>query len=399
MRKHLTNGVYGVLDYASYPFAMLLVAPLVLHRLGAAEYGVWMIATAVISSGGIIASGFCDANIRRVARLRGAGETESMVATVRSMLGINLLIGITLALAAWFAAPQAAIHITAASRTPMRECLVCLRIASALILVRAVESVSVSTQRAFQRYRDPVKVAVAVRILTLGSVALLVHFHYSSIAMLTATGIFLILGQLDRLMLGVYLGAIALAPYALCIQFAQPIFGLTASGLNFLFPYISGRETTATPEELTRIVVKAFVCNLLLVLVAAGALLTFGPRLIELWAGHAVGHSAAAILPPIVIGSALMALGVTGTYAMQALGLFRAVACISLSGRAATLALMVYLLHHMGLQGLAIARVWYGAIALLVYLPLVYELAIKRRKSTPIASLTIAPSLHEGSSL
>jgi O-antigen/teichoic acid export membrane protein len=446
MRKHLTNGVYGVLDYASYPFAMLLVAPLVLHRLGAAEYGVWMIATAVISSGGIIASGFCDANIQRVARLRGAGETESMVATVRSMLGINLLIGITLALAAWFAAPQAAIHITAASRTPMRECLVCLRIASALILVRAVESVSVSTQRAFQRYRDPVKVAVAVRILTLGSVALLVHFHYSSIAMLTATAIFLILGtgvqlhqlwkllgkfslwpsfhptetrfllsfgvfawaqalggivfgQLDRLMLGVYLGAIALAPYALCIQFAQPIFGLTASGLNFLFPYISGRETTATPEELTRIVAKAFVCNLLLVFIAAGALLTFGARLIELWAGHAVGHSAAAILPPIVIGSALMALGVTGTYAMQALGLFRAVACISLSGRAATLALMVYLLHHMGLQGLAIARVWYGAIALLVYLPLVYELAIKRKKTTPIASLTIAPSLHEGSSL
>jgi len=446
MKKHLSNGIYGVLDYASYPFGMLLVAPLVLHRLGAAEYGVWMIATAVISGGGIIASGFCDANIQRVARLRGAGATASMVATVRSMLGINLVIGIVLALAAWFAAPYAALHITAASRTPMRECLICLRIASVLILVRAIESVSVSTQRAFQQYRDPVQVAVAIRLLTLASVALLVRSGYSSIAMLLATALFLILGtgvqlhqlwrllgkhplwpafhptetrflltfgvfawaqalggivfgQLDRLMLGVYLGAIALAPYALCIQFAQPIFGLTASGLNFLFPYISGRETSAPREELTRIVVKAFLCNFALVSLAAGALLAFGPRLIELWAGRAVAHSAASILPPIVIGAALMGLGVTGTYAMQALGLFRTVACISLSGRAAMLALMIYLLRHMGLQGLAIARVWYGAIALLVYLPLAYELAIKRKKMIPVASRTIVPSLSEGPSL
>ena len=57
MRRHLSNAAYGVLDYISYPLGMLLVAPIVLHRLGAAEYGLWMIATAVISAGSIIASG------------------------------------------------------------------------------------------------------------------------------------------------------------------------------------------------------------------------------------------------------------------------------------------------------------------------------------------------------
>jgi O-antigen/teichoic acid export membrane protein len=67
MSRNLTNAVYGVLDYASYPFGMLLAAPIILHKLGASEYGLWMIATAVVSAGGIIASGFCDANIQRVA--------------------------------------------------------------------------------------------------------------------------------------------------------------------------------------------------------------------------------------------------------------------------------------------------------------------------------------------
>src|ERR1700760_2650859 len=93
VKRHLYNAAYGVLDYVSYPFAMLLVAPIVLHRLGAAEYGLWAIATAVVSAGGIIASGFSDANIQRVARLRGTGSSSSMGHVVRSMLGINLVLG------------------------------------------------------------------------------------------------------------------------------------------------------------------------------------------------------------------------------------------------------------------------------------------------------------------
>ena len=446
MKKHLINGFYGVLDYGSYPIGMLLVAPIVLHKLGAAEYGVWMISTAVVSGGGIIASGFCDANIQRVAALRGAGATGSMADTVRSMFGINLLLGMFLAIAAWIAAPYAARHITIASLTPVRECLICLRIGSVLILVRAIESVSVSTQRAFEQYRDTVQVNTAVRILTLSSAALLVYCGHRVSAILVSTAIFLIagtclqfhqvwkllgktslwpafhpeetrlllgfgvfawaqslggilFGQLDRLMLGVYLGAVALAPYALCIQFAQPIFGLTASGLNFLFPYISGRATIASREELKRTVLKSFACNLLLVSSGAGMLLIFGPRLIQIWAGTEVAHSAATILPLIVTGSALMGLGVTGTYAMQALGQFRTVACISLTGRAAVLVLMIYLLRHFGIQGLAISRVWYGAIALLVYLPLGYELEIGRKKRVAVSPLVMANELGEGSSL
>src|ERR1039458_5129626 len=89
MKTHLTNAGYGVLDYVSYPLGMLVVAPIVLHRLGASEYGLWMIATAVISAGGIIASGFCDACIQRVAHLRGTGEFDIMPHTIHSMLGIR----------------------------------------------------------------------------------------------------------------------------------------------------------------------------------------------------------------------------------------------------------------------------------------------------------------------
>lgn len=444
MKRHLTNAIYGVLDYASYPFGMLLAAPIVLHKLGASEYGLWMIATAVVSAGGIIASGFCDANIQRVARLRSSGEIDSVLATVRSMMGINLILGLTIAIGVWIAAPFAARHIAVSPVMPVWECLICIRIAGALILVRAVESVGVSTHRAFEQYRGTVQISTAVRLFTLASAAALALLGCRTVSILIATGACLVagtymqirglrtflghaplwpsfriqeakgllglgvfiwfqtlgsvvFGQFDRILLGVSLGALTVAPYVLCIQFAQPIFGLMASGLHFLFPYLSGRAGELPTSELKQTLLKAFAANLLLVVCGAGFLILLGDHFIRIWAGSTVANSAKGIFIPIVLGSALMGLSVTGTYAMQALGLFRMVALISLGGRATMLMLMIYLLHHMGLRGLAVARVCYGLIALMVYLPLLRELGIVKKKSSSTRGMAIPCDLQEGS--
>jgi O-antigen/teichoic acid export membrane protein len=437
MKKHLTNAAYGVLDYASYPIGMLLVAPVVLHKLGASEYGLWMIATALISAGGIIASGFCDANIQRVAHLRGIGNSKLIPNTFRGMLAISMTLGFLLAGATWIAAPYAVTRIATGHQLSSVECLISLRIASVLILLRSIESVPVSTQRAFEQYRGTVQISTAVRFLTLASAALLAYFGQGTIYILTATavlmafgthmqfrqlprflgvvplwprfhpaetrvllglGVFVwlqaiggvVFGQLDRIVLGVTLGALAVAPYSLCVQFAHPIFGLTASGLSFLFPYLSGRASTLSISSLKRTLLKAFACNLALVICGAGLLLFEGPRLIRIWAGPAVATSASKILVPIILGSALMGLSVTGTYAMQALGLFRIVAVISLGSRAAMLLLMIDLLRHMGLEGLALSRLCYGLVALLVYLPILAKLNIGKQSRNNKSSLPIA---------
>jgi O-antigen/teichoic acid export membrane protein len=431
MSKHFTNAAYGVLDYASYPIGMLLVAPVVLHKLGASEYGLWIIATALISAGGIIASGFCDANIQRVAHLRGIGNSDLIPNTVRGILGISMTLGLLLAVATWIAAPYAVTRIA-----------ISLRIASVLILLRSIESVPVSTQRAFEQYRGTVQISTAVRLLTLASAAVLAYLGQRTIGILAATavlmafgthmqfrqlpqflgavslwprfnptetrallglGIFVwlqaiggvVFGQLDRIVLGVTLGALAVAPYSLCVQFAHPIFGLTASGLSFLFPYLSGRASTLSISALKRTLLKAFACNLALVIGGAGLLLFEGPRLVRLWAGPVIAASAAKIMVPIVLGSVFMGLSVTGTYAMQALGLFRTVAVISLGSRAAMLLLMIELLHHMGLQGLALSRLCYGSVALLVYLPLLWRLVGTRERNS-VSALSKVSQVQEG---
>jgi O-antigen/teichoic acid export membrane protein len=124
-----------------------------------------------------------------------------------------------------------------------------------------------------------------------------------------------------------------------------------------------------------------------------------GDRLIRLWAGPVVAQGASRILAPIVFGSALMGLGVTGTYAMQALGRFRTVAFISLGSRAAMLLLMIVLLRHMGIQGLAISRLCYGSVALLVYLPLLGQLNFGKSGRSRVSSLAIPCKVREEAKL
>ena len=443
MRKHLTNATFGVLDYASYPVAMLLVAPIVLRKLGASEYGLWIMCASVISAGGILASGFCDAAMQRIARLRGIDKVGTAAGTFRMLLTMNLTLGSMFAVFVWFAAPIAANHMAAYHVTSVKECVYSLRMSGAWILLRALESAGVVTHRAFEEYRGTVQISVGVRLLTLASAAVLAMVGYRVPAILVATGIALalgvylqfrglrayfgraflrpafdreelrllvrpgifvwiqsacgvIFGQLDRILLAVFFGVAALAPYALCVQFAQPIFGLSASGLHFLFPLISRKAPNASGPVLQQLLLKSFACNLLMVGVSSVALLAFGRTAIRIWSGGTIPAQSLSILPGVILGTVFMGLGVTGTYAMQALGQFRTVALLNIGGRVCALFLLVYLLRNHGIQGVVHARVFYGATALLVYVPLLRWLWLSRPAHAPAAYS--ASGLQEGQS-
>ena len=426
MRAHLANAGYGLLDYAAYPIGMLLVAPIVLHNMGAAQYGIWAIVTATVSMGSIIASGFGDANIQHVSSQRGLGQHDHLLRTVRCMIGINLVLGTALALVAWTLAPLAARHIVPSMDTALQQdCLWSLRIASLLLWVRTMESVCISTQRAFQRYGAAVRVSIFARLLSLAAAAALTYFSRSVITMVAAAAVISLLGtclqfsdlrrllratslapawdrnamkallgfgafswlqavsgvlvsQADRLFLGVSLGAVAVASYALCTQLAQPIYGFAASGLHFLFPHLAERSAVQGLSGTRKALLIAFLCNLLFVVVATSTLLLFGERILRSWAGADIARSSTAIFPVIIWSSALLGLNVTATYALLAFGRVRIITWLNLAAGATMLLLMVWLVPRLGTYGLALARLCYGAITLLLFLPLVRQLSRAR---------------------
>lgn len=437
---HVSNAVYGSLDYLAYPLGMLIVAPVALRAFGAAQYGVWALATAAVSAGSIVASGFGDANIRSVAVHRGRDNSGGILRAVRSAMGIHVALGLLMALTTILVAPGVAARVTASAPSLATACAWSLRLAGICMLVRAVETVCISTQRAFERYGAAVRVSICARILSLLTAAVLALKGFGvSVVMLagvilTATGLVLqiaslkklvdggslapsfdpqatrdilafgiftwiqavsglVFTQVDRLVTGVFLGATTVASYALCAQLCQPIYGMTASALHFLFPHLASRHVSQTASQLRRTVLVCVVANGALVATGALGLLVFGQDLLRAWVGEGIASSSSALLSLLAIGTATTGLGVTGTYALLALGRVRVVTLIGLFAGALMLLLMLVLLPRHGASGAAWARLISAPLTLLVYVPLF--VLLRRPFSVPSFTSSPAAQLEE----
>lgn len=432
MRAQLSNAAYGILDYVAWPLGMLVVAPLALRSLGHAQFGVWMVANAALTIGSIVASGFGDANIHAVAVARGTGDRQGLIRAVRSTLGIHLVLGAAVGALAWLLAPLAASRIGAQSPELQQACAWSLRIAAVLVVVRAIETVCVSTQRAFERYGPAVAASVGGRLLALAAAALGPVTHHGVLAVMMASAVAITaslgvqLGQLsrllgsdalkpmfepvairalmgfglftwiqavsgvafaqaDRLLTGISFGAGAVAAYALCAQMAQPIYGIAAAGLHFLFPHISARAKEGSLAGVRRSILLSFAANLLMIAVGAGVLLLWGEQILTKWVGASVAHMDATILPLLVWSTALQGLSITGAYTLLAIGQVRWVTFLNLAGGVGMLVAAPYLMRRYGIDGMAWARLLYGPCTLLVYLPLIRALLRGPRSESALA--------------
>lgn len=429
MKNHISNAIYGVVDYLAYPLGMLVIAPFALRSLGVDRYGIWMIAVSTVSTGAIVASGFGDANIRVVAMQRATGNHLKVIRAVRSTMGIHLFLGSALAIAAWFLAPVATNHLVSGTAGLQGDCLWSLRVACLLIPLRAIECVCVSTQRAYEQYGSAVRISAITRLVSLAVAGILPFITHTVVSVLAATALIsaygvwlqivqlrallhvsdllpvfdrettrillsfgvyawiqavsgLVFGQLDRLIAGVAFGAAAVAAYAMCVQLSQPIYGVVAAGLHFLFPRISVQHALDDRAGVRRTVLLGFCANLLIVVLGAAAVLAIGPAVLQRWGGVELAQRCASLLPAIVRSTAFAGLGVAGAYAMLALGHARTLTCFTLVGGVLMTFSMWWLAPHYGLQGMAWSRMIYGPVTCMVYFPLVVFLGSRSNRRT-----------------
>ena len=421
MRTAIANAFYGVLDYVAWPAGMLAVAPVAVRALGIDRYGVWTVANTAISIGAIAASGFSDANIRYVATQRAAANHDALSRAVRSTMGIHLTLGTILAASGWLLAPVMTRHLVTAGSGLRSDCLWSLRIACLLMLVRAIESVCISTQRAFERYGAALRVSVTGRLLSLAGAAIIPLMWTSVTAVLMfAAGISLLsvwlqagqlgrllnhvrlvpafdreamrallgfgkftwiqalsallLGQVDRLVTGAALGAAAVSSYAMCVQLAQPVYGITAAGFHFLFPRISMQFVMNDARNMRRTMLTAIVVNWVGVAAGTSLLLFCGNAILRAWGGAEIARLGRPVLPIVLCSTAISALSITGTYGLLAIGRVQLVTWLNLAAAASMILAMFWLLPAYGVRGMAIARLAYGPITLGVYGPLLLHL-------------------------
>jgi len=413
-RRGCANAFYGVADYLVLPIGMLLAAPFLLRHLGTTQYGVWILAGAAVSSGGIVSGSFGDAVIKYVADCRGRSDWSGVTRIVRSMISINLVLSGTLAIALWYLAPNLTRHIVKVDLGLQTICLRSLRIGSVLLLLRSIESVFISTLRAFESYGSTVSISICSRIAILAGAIVLTRSGCNVVWIMTATVFIAAAGtlaqacalkskigsfsplpswhrktvldiasfgsfswlqaisavgfsQADRFFVGVLIGAPAVAYYGLCVQAAQPIHGLISSGMHFIFPHLSARYPVAPVSEIRRKVISAFKVNGALVFFLSLPLIVFGNRFLALWMGSPFAQQSPLMFPTIVCSFALLGMNVTAHYALLAAGDVRVVTYLNLLAGLVMLLAMAMMVPARGLEGAALARLVYGPITCLAY--------------------------------
>ena len=436
-RSSLRNALYGSAEYIALPLTMLLATPYLLHHMGLAQYGLWMVATAAITSSSSLSTGFGDAALKYAAAYRGKNDFGRVADILRVNLSINLALGTVLGLVIWYAAPLAVRHIPTLSGDLQSIAVPVFRISSFVLIARSVESVFVAALKAYERYGPAVQISVAMRIAMIGTACLLVANGRGILAIMMAMLIFacasvflqmlaarFVIGRVplhpslkpqaftevfhfgcfswlqalagcmfsyaDRLLIGFMLGATSVAYYSVCVQAAQPIHGLIAAGLHFTFPHLSARISATAKKELRSVVLRIFKLNLLLTASFCLPLVFFSKLVLKLWMGLAFAQQTWMILSIVAAGFGLLALNITGHYALLALEQVRLVSLLNILGGLAMLAAVILLAPHFGLKGVAIGRLVYGPVTLLMYFRLHSMLAPARRSEARISSTPVA---------
>jgi O-antigen/teichoic acid export membrane protein len=416
-RLTYANALYGITDYVALPIAMLVSAPFLLRHLGASQYGVWLLASAAVSSGGIVAGSFGDAVIKYVGEHRGRNDWAGIQLVVSNMISINLALSGILAAALWYLAPYVARHVVKIDVELQSVCLKSLRIGCALLIVKSLEGVFICTLRAFETYGPATRISALARATTvlfavmltarglnviwimlatllisilsmlaqaislqkkMGSLSILPSWNWKTVYRVSNFGVFswvqaisgIAFSQADRILVGLLMGAPVVAYYGLCIQAAQPIHGLISSGMHFLFPHLSARYAVAPIAEIRRKVIVAIKANLIFVAILSVPAMVFGNRLLSMWIGSAFGKQSRFLFPTIVCSFALLGMNVTGHYALLAVGKVKTITYLNLAAGVVMLGLMAILLSRFGLMGAPLARLVFGPITWLAYLQL-----------------------------
>lgn len=414
-RESAGNAVYSVAEYVAQPLSMLVAAPFLVHKLGLPQYGIWMLVSAILGSMGILSTGFGDATVKYVSTYRGQNNQAGVERTIRATLTINVLLGGLFGLLVWVVAPFSVEHIFKIEPLFYAASIWAIRISALILVIRSVESVFVSTLRAFERYGPPVKLNVFLRSIVVvsavvvaargrGVVAIMIAtlFWSASIVVMQAVAAWRVAGHFnplptlsrealaevfsfgcfswlqalaamvfsyaDRFLIAAMLGTAPVAIYVLCVQATQPIHGLAAAAFNFVFPHISSRHEAGEIYGPRRVFRLALLASVGLALALALPLVVFGTPLLAFWMGRAVADEGRFVLAWLAVAYALLALNIVPHYALLAFGRVRLVSGLNVSSGLLLIILMIILVPRLGLVGAALGRTLYSLLLAVPYL-------------------------------
>jgi len=419
------QGFWAIAEYAAYPAMMFIATPLYLKLLGSAQYGQWLLLLTFNGFGGVAGFGMGTVVVRDVAEQRARGDMLGAIATVRNALALTLISTSVLCLAIVATGLTVGPALLARMGSPGTITMLFLG-AAGLIALEQIDNVFAGALRGLERFDWSARVEIGSKLVTiagaiaaawlyrrLGAVILATLALTALRALVKATvsarllasapllpawdgrrirgmlsfGLWtwaqvigaMLLGTVDRFLVGGMLGPSALTRYSVCLQLAQQVHAIPAAAAQILLPRISRGE-----GNIASIVGRAFLAIGLLATAIALPLMIFGYDILCLWVGEAIADGSTSILRVATFAYACLAFSSVAYFVMLGLGRAKLVAQLSLAGGLASLVATWGLIRYLDLTGAALSRVVYALISSVIIVELIRQL--RKGRAVPLGS-------------
>lgn len=365
--RSFNNVAYSLLAYLISPIMILVTTPLLLHYLGAAEYGIWILIQSVISVLGISNFGIGSALIKIGAEWVDS-DPERFDALIHAGFTLSLLVSCVMNVIVWtFGADLVRLF---ASPDQQESFIRFIYFAGAITGLRVISGVFSAAYMSKQRYDLNSKVNMIVNFISSIAFALLAYWYRSLNAMIAALLIFSVAlvavnyfvakrtvpgfrirlrlertvlrklcsysifswlqviitafnTQADKLIVGGLLGSKALAYYTICIQLAIKIHEVPAAAGGFLLARFSSLYENKQFGEMKKLYQKSQRFAAAFILLAGAFMFAGSHFILKLWIGPEFADQHAGLLQLLVVAVSLGALGVIPYYGLNGTGYVR----------------------------------------------------------------------------
>ena len=315
----------------------LVLTRVLLHHLGVAQYGLWVVLQALIGYLGLLDAGVSTAAVQRVARLMAENDREGVAAVIRTgwvffAASALVVIVVTVVVAPFL---SSILHLGDISPTVAAATLVVLGLMTA---VTFLQSVPTAVLFGSGRGDRTIQIGIVVLFVTqLGQIAVVLvggglvglalvstvgaavglvltvlsvsratgssmrHGHFdrallgellrfgSLQTVVTLAGV--VSYQLDALLIGLILPVAQVAPYNVALSTANFNRSISAQGTAYLLPSYTHFETVGDRDRQARYFLRSVLTGVALSAPILVALAAFGDPLLTLWLGTVPARS------------------------------------------------------------------------------------------------------------
>lgn len=407
-RMHAGSAMWAVADQGINPLVQLLLAPLLLHRLGTQEFALWALANAFVAMSQLISFGAGLATTKHVSADLASGANDDAVNSTRAAISIVLLMGGIVG-AILFSFAHAISTEFFLQIGPPEHVGPVIALGGVAAVIQEIDNVCAAALRGAERFdlcgktEVPLRVGIGAAIVALsgGGYNVLSLFSAMTVLMGAKAAIKIIVVQrvldsryccvptlrkksirrvfgfgfwqwlqsagtimfsaADQLIIGSVLGSASLARYSVCLQLAQYVQVLPSVMTQVIFPRISALGSKLDSRRGNQVLISATMFAFGVALALGIPLALCAQIILRYWVGFDFASANYALLMVLVFVHVVLAFNVGGYYVLLGTGRGAIAAAIVLTAGTAQAALALTL-APLGILVVAWSRMAYSLL-------------------------------------